>query len=60
MHKESGNGAEGRRRQGRTAAGPHRIRDDQQVMSDYFETMGIPISQGRSFESTDVGSSKLD
>jgi predicted permease len=28
----------------------------QNVMSDYFETMSIPIVRGRSFERTDVGS----
>src|SRR4030095_8829413 len=29
---------------------------DQVVMSDYFDTMGIPIVAGRSFQPTDAGS----
>lgn len=28
----------------------------QSVMTDYFETMGIPIVKGRGFEATDIGS----
>jgi predicted permease len=31
----------------------------QNVMSDYFDTMGIPIVQGRGFESTDTGQTGL-
>ena len=34
---------------------PENVDYDQQIMSNYFETMG-PIVQGRGFESTDVGS----
>jgi predicted permease len=31
----------------------------QNVMSDYFDTMGIPIVEGRGFERTDTGQSRL-
>jgi putative ABC transport system permease protein len=31
----------------------------QNVMSNYFDTMGIPIVQGRSFDSTDIASSGM-
>ena len=38
------------------ASGPFIAIDYQRVMSGFFETMGIPILQGRGFESTDLPS----
>jgi predicted permease len=38
------------------ASGPSIAIDYQRVMSGYFDTMGIPILQGRGFQSTDAAS----